>query len=203
MSAVDNLDDQKIYNPGLSFYTFSSDNTQLSVDVRPYVNNGLIKLGLQYADAMDYTIRVDDYDVPAGATLYLHDKYLNQVQALSKGMRYNFSVTSDPASQGDNRFELNFSGTTSVSSVLSNNNFKVNMMPNPATDNATISFEAPQAGNTIIRVSAITGQLVYDKMLGELQSGKVILPLQNFAPGMYIVTVVCGNYSTTQRLLKQ
>ncbi len=203
MATLDNLDNQKIYNPGASLYSFSTDASQLSVDVRPYVDGQVIQLGLQNADAMDYTIRVDDYDVPAGATLYLHDKYLNQVQALSYGMEYHFSVSSDPNSQGDNRFELNLSGATSVNNVVAGNDFKVNMMPNPASNSAIVSFEAPQSGNTVVHVSAITGQVLYSSELGDVKSGKAVLPLQNFAPGMYIVNVVCGNYSVTQRLVKQ
>ncbi len=203
MANVDALDGQKMFNPGLSFYSYSADQSQLSIDVRPYVDGQVIKLGLQNASQMSYAIHVDDYDVPAGATLYLHDKYLNQVQALSLGMQYNFSVTSDANSQGDNRFELNLSGATSVANVIAGNEFKVNMIPNPATSNATVSFEAPQSGNTVVRVSAITGQVIYSTELGDVKSGKAVLPLQNFAPGIYIVNVVCGNYSTTQRLVKQ
>jgi hypothetical protein len=203
MANIDALDNQKLFNPGLSFYTYSADASQLSIDVRPYTDGQVIKLGVQNADQMAYSIRVDDYDVPAGATLYLHDKYLNNVQALSKGMHYNFSVTSDPASQGDNRFEINLSGTTSVSSVIASKDFKVQMMPNPATDNAILSFEAPQAGNTVIHISSITGQVLYTNEAGNVKSGKAVLPLQNFAPGLYIVNIVCGNYSVTERLLKQ
>jgi hypothetical protein len=203
MATLDPQDGQKLFNPGLSFYSYSTDQNQLAVDVRPYVNGQMIQLGLQNAAAMEYDLRVDDYDVPAGATLYLYDRYLNQVRALSQGMHYNFTVTSDPASQGDNRFQLNASGTTSVSSVLAGNDFKVSMMPNPATNNATVSFEAPQQGNTTIRVSAITGQVVYSNELGELSSGKVNLPLQDLASGIYIVNITCGNYSVTQKLVKQ
>jgi hypothetical protein len=152
---------------------------------------------------MTYNIRVDDYSVPTGATVFLHDKYLNQVQALSVGMHYSFAVTSDPNSQGDNRFELGITGTTSVNNVAATNEMKVSMTPNPAGSNATISFEAPESGNTLIRVSAVTGQVLYTGELGNVKSGKAVLPLQNFAAGVYIVNITCGNYSVTQRLVKE
>gem|GEM_PF-2160745 len=204
MSGYDKLDNQKLQNPELTFYTFSTDATQLSIDVRPFVSNQVIQLGLQNAPAQNYDIVVDDYDVPAGAVLVLHDKYLSQTHTLFKGAHYNFDVTSDSASQGDNRFEINISGTvSSVNNVIASDNIKMDMMPNPATDVATISFEAPQAGATTLTLRSVTGQQILMNNLGEQKSGKVNIPLQGIPQGIYLVTINCGTFSITERLVKQ
>ncbi|MDR3680204.1 MAG: T9SS type A sorting domain-containing protein [Flavipsychrobacter sp.] len=199
----DQLDGQKLNNPDLDFYTYSSDNHQLSIDVRPYEAGQVIKLGLATDTLLSYSIRVDDYNVPASAQLYLHDKYLNVVQPLQLGMHYNFSVTADSASQGDNRFELNTTGNLSVSNVNASSAINVELVPNPATDAFAINFNAPQEGNTTVRIVNAIGQDVYNVALGNMKNGKVTVPVRSFAPGIYLVTLNCGGISVTKRLVKQ
>lgn len=203
LAGTDQLDGTKLLNPDLSFYTFSGDNDQLAVDQRPYVSGQVVKLGISTDVNQTYSIRVDDYSLPAGGVLYLHDKYLNQVQQLQQGMHYSFAVTTDAASQGDNRFELNVSGTAGIANVSSTSEMKVDMFPNPATDNATISYEAPVRGNTTLIVTNLVGQQVYMNQLGQQQTGKVSLPLNTLASGIYMVTLKCGDFSVTKRLAKQ
>jgi hypothetical protein len=202
-STSDALDGQKLHNPDLDFYTFSSDNNELSIDVRPYVDGQVIKLGLTTDTLMSYSIRVDDYTVPATAQLYLHDKYLNKVQALQLGTHYDFSVTSDDASQGNNRFELNTSGNLAVSNVNAATPINIELIPNPATDVFAINFNAPQFGATTVRIVNTIGQDVYNSSLGEMKTGKISVPVKGFVPGVYMVIVKCGNLSVTKRLVKE
>ena len=194
---------KKMNNPDLDFYTLSADSNKLSIDVRPYVAGQVIKLGFLTDTAQAYTIRVDDYDVPAGAQLYLHDKYLNQVQALQTGMHYNLSVTADPLSQGENRFELNTTGNTEVNNVNANSVFTAELVPNPATDALVINLNAPKAGNTTIHIVNTIGQDVYNAALGNMKYGKINVAVKDFVPGIYMVTVKCGDVSVTKRLVKQ
>jgi len=203
MSQKDELDAVKLYNPSLNFYTYSTDNSQLSIDVRPYASGQVIQLGLQASLAQSYSIRVDDYSVPAGAVLYLHDKYLNQVQQLQQNGHYNFSVTSDPASSGDNRFELNLvGGPLSVNNVVSHG-LKVMISPNPASDEASVSFETQEAATTVISVMNLLGQEVFKQSLGVVSRGNAKLDLQNLAAGVYLIKVNSGNESVTERLIKE
>ena len=175
----------------------------MSIDVRPYVDGQVVQLGFKTGIEQPYTLRVDDYNVPAGVTLLLHDKYLNQVQTLSKGMHYNFSVTQDPSSQGDNRFELNLSGNPAGISNVIAHNLKVVLSPNPATDNAVLNFEAPESGNTTIRITNLLGQEVFRKEMGNVKMGNVKLPVQNLSGGIYLINVNCGGLSVTERLIKE
>jgi hypothetical protein len=201
--ATDSLDAQKIYNPGLSFFTIATDANQLSVDERPFINNQVIPLGLQYADANNYSIRVDDYNIPAGSVIYLHDKYLNQTQALSLGMHYNFSVTGDSASQGNNRFELNIANSSTAVNNINSDEFDVKMMPNPASGNVVIKLHAAQSGNTSIKITNLLGQTVYFNNMGNVSNTSVNIPLNNLSEGLYILTVQCGDHLATERLIKQ
>ena len=203
-AGADAMDGQKLGNPDLDFYSYSTDGTQLAIDQRPYVNGQVIKLGLTTDINQTYTMKVEDYDVPQGGTLYLHDKYLNQVQPMQQGMRYTFDVTSDAASQGDNRFEINVNTTTAVANVnAAGSQLMVNMYPNPAADHVTVSFEAPAKDDASIVISNLVGQEVYSTNMGTVQAGKVNIPLNNLASGVYLITVKCGAQSVTKRCVKQ
>ena len=203
-SSLDTLDGPKLGNPDLNFYSYSSDNNQLAIDQKPYVAGQVIKLGLTTDINQTYTMKVEDYDVPQGGTLYLHDKYLNTTQAMQQGMRYTFNVTDDAASQGDNRFEINVNTTTAVANVnAAGSQLTVNMFPNPAADHVSVSFEAPAKGDASITISNLVGQQVYANSIGSIQAGSVNIPLGNIASGVYLLTMKCGGQSVTKRFVKQ
>jgi hypothetical protein len=201
-SATELLDHQKMGNPGLDFFTYASDGKELSVDMRPYTPGEVIKLGLRAYTEQGYAIRVDDYSVASGTDLYLHDKFLNQSQPLSAGMLYSFNVTSDPNSQGSERFEIN--GTpTAVEGVGAAAGFNMQMFPNPAGDNVTISFAARQPAAASIRITNLVGQQMYSSTPGTLQQGSVTVATRDFAPGIYMVQLTIGEQTITKRLIKK
>jgi hypothetical protein len=102
----ENYDAAKMSNPEVNFYSFSSDNQKLSIDVRPFAHNKTIRLGLTTPYKKDYFIRVVQLNMPTGMQLQLIDKYLNATVTLSVGAKYNFVVNNDSLSQGNNRFEF-------------------------------------------------------------------------------------------------
>lgn len=102
----DSYDAIKWTNPEVNFYTFSSENIKLAIDARPYAENKRIKTGLTTPYQKTYYIRVVQHAMPTGTCLCLRDNYKDTTVTLSTGMKYYFTVNSDPASQGDNRFEF-------------------------------------------------------------------------------------------------
>lgn len=205
VSGIDDNDAKKMRNSNLDFYTFSSTSERLAIDTRPLVHQEVIQLGIE-TNVLDktYTIVVEDYDLPNGEQLYLHDKYLNVVEPLSLGMTYDFTITSDPASQGNNRFEINVSSfPTSVQSIHENGAFKLNIVPNPAISHINVSFEAPKAGETSIQITNVVGQQVFGQVVGTVASSVVNIPVHQLTSGVYMVTVKCGDFITTQRIVKQ
>lgn len=195
---MDKLDGRKLYNPDMNFYTFGTDNSKLSIDVRPYVNEQVIKLGLATSLQGIYTIRADNFTVPAGSVLYLHDKYLNEVHALYQGFEYTFQVTGDAASQGDNRFELNVNGNLKETGSL-----HVYVVPNPATDIAVVTYENVKPSNTLLRITNMSGQEVYSQQLGQQQNGDITIPVKQLPSGIYLVSLQNGGQIITQQLVKR
>lgn len=193
-------DARKFVNPSLDFYTLSADTAKLAIDVRPLVQNEIIPLGLRADSQFQYSIRVDDYDVP-GAQLYLIDKFLNQSQPLTAGMHYDFNVTGNPLSQGNNRFAIGV--TTTGIGQLAGKDMNMSLVPNPAEQTVVVSFDALKRGQTEVHIRNLMGQQVFRANMGMVQSGDLRIPVAELASGVYMVTINCGDQVITQRLIKK
>jgi len=203
MEVQDNADAKKLYNPNLDFYTLSKDGTSLAIDVRPYSDSNSIPLGLTaYNRYNKYVIKTGDYDIPIGAKLYLHDKYLNKTEEMMPGFEYWFDVTSDTLSQGDKRFEINMVGKpTNTVANINEARPQMQLIPNPAYNEVKVSFDKVE-GTSIIRLMSMTGQVVFTSMI-EGNTGSVIIPLHNIPAGIYIAELQSRNARFTQKLIKE
>lgn len=201
MAAEDKMDGKKLYNPGLDFYTLSKDTVRLAVDVRPYDDGKRIPLGLAaYNRYNKYVIKVGMFDIPAGTKLVLHDKYLNTQQELKPGFEYWFDVTSDSATQGDNRFELNMVGKPTTGIIEAKNEARVYISPNPAYDEVKISF-AGLEGEAQLKLVSVTGQVLYTQRVHQ-NTGRVIIPLQDIPAGMYLIELRSRNKMYSEKLIR-
>ena len=188
-------DATKAINPDLNFYSIAS-GSKLSIDARPYTDNTIIPIGFTTNYAQQYTIKVENVVLPEGATLYLHDKMLNQYVLLQQGAEYTFSITADKATQGENRFEL----TAKNAATVANTSLNVTISPNPATDKVNIGFAA--AGTTTITVMNVTGASVLSQSVND-GSGKATISLGGLPAGTYMVEVANGGNKTIQKLIKE
>ncbi len=194
------LDATKALNPDLNFYSFTG-KTKFSVDARPYTNNTIVQLGFTTNYTQQYIIKAENMALPAGATLYLHDKLLNKYILLQTGTEYAFDITTDKASQGENRFEL----TTNDGSVAAEktSGLTAAISPNPATDNITVTYTADGKNNININVLNVTGERVITKTIGAAANGKVAIALGELPAGIYMIEVTSGTSKTVQKLIKE
>jgi len=200
--ALDDYDAGKPVNIDLNFYSRSSDNEKLNIDARPYSDNKIIPLGITTDYQQQYILRVENVAMPASGQLYLHDKYLKKYERLEQGTEYRFNIISDPASQGDNRFEL---GLGNIPNDVQGNVSELSMLvrPNPASQNAVVSFITPGAENTNIRVLDVSGAAIMNIDLSARQKGTTSLTLDNLASGVYMIELTYGDKKITQRLIKE
>jgi len=198
---VDKLDAIKLYNPSLDFYTLSKEGKRLAIDARPYEDSISIPLGLTaYNMYKHYMIRTGMFNIPVGATLYLHDKYLNITEEMTSGYAYWFEVTSDSNSQGVNRFEINIVGApTGVKTVTLQS--KLEIIPNPAHNSMELNY-GKQQGEINIQVMNMAGQVMYNKQF-DGSTGKTILPIERLAAGTYIVKLKGANIHLTRKFIKE
>jgi hypothetical protein len=132
----ENTDALKFPNPEVSFNTYSTDDSLLAIDNRPYAENETIPLGFTTPYKKNYKIVAADFDVPAGTKLFLKDNYTGKNEEISAGYEYWFTVDTNAASQGKGRFELNTQGkpTTGIAGTTANA-MKVKLAPNTACNN--------------------------------------------------------------------
>ena len=77
--------------------------------------------------------------------------------------------------------------------------------PNPAEDNATITYTLTAESNVSIVVRDLSGKVVYTTESGLLGAGSynTTIDLNTFAQGMYTVTLTANGAQTTQKLIKK
>lgn len=199
-SNADKLDAEKFFNPEINFYSLSRDQKKLSIDARPINNESNIPLGLQTNAGGAFSLSVAKLLLPSSNTLQLHDKYLNRWMKLEKDSSYNFTVTADTATQGNERFEIS---SIKLPAFVPSITMTSNLSPVPATDKVIISYRSPEKGNTSIRFSTLNGIIVKTIKLGYQKEGQLTIPVSDMFKGIYVVEIRCGNNINTQKMIKK
>jgi hypothetical protein len=201
MAVVEIGDALKFPNPEVTFNTISKDDSALAIDSRPYTENETIELGFTTPYQKNYKISVPDINMPPGTKLFLKDNYTGKSEELFSGYEYWFTVDANTSSQGKGRFELNASGKPTLVAGIRKNELKVKLAPNPVADNVTIYYESATSAPQIM-IYNMVGMKVADVKAIET-NGKVLIPLEHIATGIYNVTVRDGNQVFTQKLIKK
>jgi hypothetical protein len=91
-----------------------------------------------------------------------------------------------------------FTGTNNVKE-----SFLSGVYPNPVSDVANITFNLDNASIVTLRVTSLTGQVVYERNLNVFSKGEhlVNVPVSNFGMGMYLYTLQAGNTISTGKIV--
>ncbi len=202
MATVDYPDAAKLYNPDMTFYTLSKDDSMLSIDTRPYVASEVIKLGLYAGLKKNFKFTAPNVNMPVGTKLYFTDKLLSKTIEVTPAFEYWFTVDTSNASWGNNRFELNTQGVpTNGIANINTSKLKVKLVPNPTTDNVTLYYEGAGKDLNIIVTNMMGVKVAAAK--ADNANGNVTIPTAQLANGIYNVTIYNGSEVMTQKLIKQ
>ncbi len=195
-----NLDAGKTQNPhDMNFYSWTTDHKKLSIDERPLVVGHTVRFGLYSDYNQTFIMRVNNMPETA-TTIYLHDKWLHRFVRLNKGAEYRFDITDNPASEGDNRFEVSL-GIDDETSLAATSAITFELQPNPAAKEAKMVYNIG-GGEAQVKVMDMLGVTVYETDLGSQMSGSTTLDLSEFAAGVYLVELTAGNKKLIRRLTK-
>jgi hypothetical protein len=187
-AAEDRSDAALLQSPGFSWYSLSTDDKKLVIDHRPFTPT--VALGIKSDQAGQFVIAANLADIPED--LWLRDKYLHTSVRLTSGLQYTFSITSNPASQGDARFELATAGNHDIDAEI------ISITPNPADNLLTVHFPASE-NQAVIDITDGSGKIVYHGTI----SANTALPVASLATGVYVVRLRFSNSSWTGKLLKR
>ncbi len=193
------LDAHKLEGPDFNFYTISDDARKLAIDARPFDDDIAIPIGISSAYEQQFTIRASEVAVPVGKNIYLHDKLLNKYVQLELGTEYQFSVGTDAATQGDDRFEI----TAKMGSADLAMQAAITLAPNPATDVVNITFTSAKEEEVSVRILDVSGVSVYSAELGKVSTAQTTIPLKSLSSGIYMVEINHGTQKFVKRLVKE
>ncbi len=108
VNALDAQDGEKLLNPDINLYSLSSTANKLSLDSRPFMAVTTIPLGFTTTAAGTFSLAIANNTINSAIAIYVKDKLSNTEQLLTPSTAFTFTVTADPATQGENRFELVF-----------------------------------------------------------------------------------------------
>ncbi|MCK9617504.1 MAG: YCF48-related protein [Lentimicrobiaceae bacterium] len=157
---------------------------------------------------------IDNYGVAVGGGAF--DSYSIIVESTDSGHNWKqksvdnkkIPILYDVKLIGNTGYIVGANGTilkkTPEASIPENTN-KLNfpIFPNPAVNEATISFNNPNNGKVFINLYNATGQMAAKIYNGSLTAGmqKISLPVQNLNNGIYFVTINCESISYTQKII--
>jgi hypothetical protein len=155
-------------------------------------------MGIQ-TPAGDYAFKLSRQSLPDGMTAILHDKFLNKYQDIETGSVYPFSINSDPASQGSQRFEINFSRTKVSAMTGESESGLFRLYPNPTQ--AVVQVQLPaEEGEFIINLMDVEGRML-SNIKGK--TGQLLqIPLNDHPAGFYIIQVTNGSKTSSKKFLK-
>jgi len=198
----DKNDGVKFLNSEVNFYSRVNGSKNYSIDSRPFIKDGIIPMGFTSAAQQTYAIVASDYSLPSNVELYLKDKFLGTETKIEEGTVYTFNVTSNAASQGNERFEL-VQKQIAPLPIVAATAFSVKLSPNPATDMVKISFSNEDETSTQIIITDAVGKLVKTVEVGNVQSGQISISIKSLAKGTYYVTLNNGKERKTEKLIIQ
>jgi hypothetical protein len=139
-----------------------------------------------------------------GYTIILHDLFLNTETRITDGYIYNFQVTDDSRSLGNERFRIDF--VNIITAVEEEKNGGIKIYPNPAIGKVKISVpdHILAKGVMSINVYDVQGSEVVrldDRMM--FANGDIELDVTDKRNGVYLVRIVTASGNYNLRLVKR
>lgn len=197
-NVVDNRDAPEIGNFEENF-SINKNGVLLSIENRSMpVDNEVITFDFSNVSNSNYELRVELENLVTNLNALLVDNYTNSATAINSGMNnIPFSVNlSDPNSFLNDRFTMRFEETTLSSDRILTLGFQ--MYPNPTTSNLLNINLANGFENGAASFYNLLGQEITSI---DMDSQFNLMNIQNLKAGIYLVKVVSGTYSMTQKLV--
>ncbi|MFY7898859.1 MAG: T9SS type A sorting domain-containing protein, partial [Chitinophagaceae bacterium] len=198
---TDNKDLQKLANEGLNLYAIANNGqTKLAVDARNVAASNTIPLGIDAAVG-NYTLQVANWNID-GMDVWLKDVFTGTTTALKNNSNYEFSITNNANSKGDNRFTLVFGKAANniVSVDTRNGSMTAKWINGNINKSSVAQVEITNAvGKVEIRVTDMAGRLLHTQTG---QNGRNTIQLGSKA-GMQLITITDGTTTINQKMVKQ
>ncbi len=195
---------EKFSNTNFNFYVIDYDQKYLAVDARQLSvkNNDTILLGLNSVINSVFTIKVSQLNLPSNVSAYLHDKFLNQLLKIDYNFNYEFEITNDTASQGNNRFEIIIKKEFVRNLITDKSNQTIKIAPNPVKNFIQIKLPKEYNCSATIRIINSKGEIKKVQKL-ILQNSDFSLNIDELPKGIYFAEVKDSLQCNVQKFIKE
>jgi hypothetical protein len=196
-NSTDAADVLKFYNDNVNFYTKTVDQKHTAIDARNVFDKP-VPLGINGLMG-DYTLRLG-YNNIQNTKVVLKDKFLNTETELQNNTTYNFSITADANSKGENRFELIIQAKAAVDvDNINSAGFSAKVL-NTVISNGQLRVQVNSNKPATIQIVDLNGKRIATKAA---VNGLNVINIYHKAKGMYIVQVTDGTNQVTEKVVKQ
>jgi hypothetical protein len=142
---------------------------------------------------------VAENTILAGFEAELIDNVLNTTTALTPGTNYNFTINSNPASQGNTRFAINLKTAGTLSVTTNELDSTIKLWPNPAHNQFNILNSDTSASS--IEISNLNGQVIHRQKSNP--GTTTTIQTNGWAAGVYFLKATNGEFQTIKKLIIQ
>jgi hypothetical protein len=133
--------------------------------------------------------------------LLLVDKFISDTVAITEGMEYAFTNTTDKKSNGTERFHILRNKTTSDITTSLNkqeNTFGILIYPTQLKSNESVNISINEAKTVELTITTMLGQNAFEETL-YIDQNTSITP--NLSKGVYIITINADNKTYSQKII--
>jgi hypothetical protein len=205
-ASTDRYDAAKWSNVNFDVYSIAADGNKLAIDARGN-DVSTIALGIKTGIAAnDLTFKVKAIEGLENRVIMLRDKLQNTETLLQQvGDSYEFAITADTLTKGNNRFELVFSAAKTQTAVdVAASAVGIQISPNPVTDQLTINLgkeAVSQTATTSVRILTADGQQVQSQQAG-VGATSIKVQLSNSSKGLLMVEVKNDKVNSVQKVIR-
>lgn len=189
----------KLSNARFNLSSMASSGESLAINSLGSLNEfeGMVALNITNVEEGNYTLQFEEISsFPNYDKVILIDNYLSASTELIEGETYNFSVTTDEASWGDLRFEIQFVSTiTGIENDLDEVN--IDIYPNPVTN--ILHIEPGTTNILSVALYDISGAIIFE-------SNKKLpkqIDMTGLRKGIYIINIVTEDEIINYRVKKK
>lgn len=205
---TDDRDAAKFFNDALNIYTVTKDKSNLAINainvpsINDTINVSVWSYDSSAISTKQHKIKFAESEtIDPTIDIYLLDQFLNLSINVRSTNEYNFMITNDVNSYGNNRFKLLFNNLGNGVTEQAKNT-DVILYPNPAQNN--LFFKINNEGNSTLKYDILDmmGRTIESSEV-DIQNTLGMINIDKLNSGNYIIRMTLGEKLIIKKFIKQ
>jgi hypothetical protein len=173
------------------------DGSLLAINSLPLIDcNTIVKLSVDNVKAGSYQLRFKDVSsFTNGASISLKDKFANKAVTITEGTLYSFSISSNPASFGSSRFELQFLANQPVQDFMA--------VSQPACEQSNGLIQIANSQSNVAYVAMANNKAISSLIDGNGGSIGIVIDKEYLTSNLNTIAIYASSKSCASVFLKK